>query len=116
MLGIVMPFVAVQAEEETTAADEAQKKEARVTVVVHDVKLLEENKEPRPVAVDEKVTEDTSVRTGDASRSELTFLDLTIQRMGSNTIFSFNKAGRSVKLNSGSILLRVPKNSGGATI
>jgi FecR-like protein len=56
------------------------------------------------------------VRTGGDSRSELTFADLTITRLGSNTIFSFNKAGRNVQLDSGSILLRVPKDSGGGAI
>lgn len=98
------------------AFPEQTPKEARVTVVVHDVKLLPENKDPRTAEVNETVTEDTAVRTGDLSRSELAFLDLTITRLGSNTIFSFNKAGRSVQLNSGSILLRVPKNSGGANL
>src|SRR4029077_12559998 len=42
--------------------------------------------------------------------------DLTISRLGENTIFSFNRAGRSVRLDSGSILLYVKKNSSGAEI
>ena len=64
-------------------------------------------------AVNDKVREDTSVRTGGESRSELTFADLTIARLGADTIFSFNKAGRDDQLDGGSVLLRVPKNSGG---
>jgi hypothetical protein len=56
------------------------------------------------------------VRTGDESRSELTFTDLTIERLGSNTLFTFDRGGRTVHLDSGSVLLRVPKNSGGASM
>ena len=94
----------------------AASKEARVTQIIRDVKLLPSEADPRPAAVNDKVSEDTGVRTGGESRSELTFSDLTITRLGSNTIFSFSKAGRTAKVDSGSILLRVPKNSGGGTI
>jgi FecR protein len=96
------------------AAD--SKKEARVTQIIRDVKLLPADAAARPAVVNDKVREDTGVRTGGDSRSELTFADLTITRLGSNTIFSFNKAGRNVQLDSGSILLRVPKDSGGGRI
>ena len=91
------------------------KNEARVTRVIRQVELVEQNESTtKPAAVDDKVTEDTAVRTGEDSRSELTFKDLTITRLGENSIFTFNKAGRDVQLNAGSILLYVPKNSGGA--
>jgi hypothetical protein len=90
------------------------KNEARVTQIIRDVQLLPAGSTPRPAMQDDQVNENTPVRTGDESRSELTFEDLTITRLGANTIFSFNKAGRSGELESGSILLRVPKNSGGA--
>src|ERR1700730_2003876 len=90
------------------------KEEARVTQIIKEVELLPANATPRPAMQDDKVSSDTGVRTGDKSRSELTFEDLTITRLGANTVFSFNKAGRNGQLESGSILLRVPKNSGGA--
>jgi hypothetical protein len=90
------------------------KNEARVTQIIRDVQLLPAGATPRPAVQDDQVNEDTGVRTGDESRSELTFEDLTITRLGANTIFSFDKAGRRGELESGSILLRVPKNSGGA--
>jgi FecR protein len=90
--------------------------EGRVTQIFHDVKLLPAQAEARAAVVDDKVDEDTGLRTGDDSRSELTFADLTITRLGANTVFSFNKAGRSVRLDNGSILLYVRKNSGGAEI
>ena len=96
------------------AGSNTPKKEARVTQIIRDVKLLPAESTARSAVVNDKVQEGTGVRTGDESRSELTFLDLTITRLGANTIFSFNKAGRSVELDSGSILLRVPKDSGGA--
>src|SRR5262249_28527760 len=88
--------------------------EARVTKVVRDVKLLPEGAKAKPANLNDQVNSETGVRTGDRSRSELTFVDLTIERLGANTLFHFNKAGRSVELDSGSMLLRVQKDSGGA--
>ena len=98
------------------AAVAASSKEARVTQIIREVKLLPENAAAREAALNEKVSEDTGVRTGGESRSELTFPDLTITRLGANTIFSFTKSGRTANLDTGSILLRVPKDSGGGTI
>lgn len=98
------------------AASNSSPKQARVTRIIRDVKLMPSKAAAKPAALDDKVTEGTGVRTGDDSRSELTFIDLTITRLGENTIFSFDKAGRSVRLSSGSVLLRVPKNSGGANM
>lgn len=94
----------------------AVQKNARVTQVVRQVNLVPEQAAARPAVLNDTVGEGTAVRTGDSSRSELTFADLTITRLGANSIFSFNKAGRDVHLDDGSVLLRVPKNSGGATI
>jgi hypothetical protein len=94
----------------------ATPQEAEVTQIIREVKLLPSQADPRDAVVKDKVSEDTAVRTGDESRSELTFADLTITRLGANTIFSFSKAGRTANVDSGSILLRVPKNSGGGSI
>src|SRR5260370_25989939 len=41
---------------------------------------------------------------------------MTITRLGSQTIFSFKGGTRTINLKSGSILLVVPKNSGGGQI
>jgi hypothetical protein len=92
------------------------KKEARVTQIVRDVKILPADASARAAVVNDRVADDTGVRTGGESRSELTFADLTITRLGANTVFSFNKAGRNAQVDSGSILLRVPKDSGGGRI
>jgi FecR protein len=94
----------------------AGSKEARVTQIIREVKLLPADAAAREASLNDKVSEDTGVRTGGDSRSELTFPDLTITRLGANTIFSFNKSGRTANVDSGSILLRVPKDSGGGTI
>ncbi|PYL37346.1 MAG: hypothetical protein DMF34_10715, partial [Verrucomicrobia bacterium] len=94
----------------------AQLKEARVTQVVNDVKLLLQQAAPRPAVVSDLVRHGTAVRTGTQSRSELTFADLTITRLGANTIFTFDEGTRQMNLINGAILFQVPKGSGGATI
>jgi len=94
----------------------AAAKEARVTQIIRDVKLLPSEAEARPAVMNDRVQEDTAVRTGDKSRSELTFADLTINRLGANSVFSFNKGGRSLDLSGGSVLLRAPKDSSGGSI
>ena len=91
-------------------------KEARVTQVVKDVKLLPEQRAPKPATVNDPVRDGTAVRTGVQSRSELTFTDRTITRLGANTIFSFKEGTRIMDLGEGAILFQVPKGEGGATI
>ena len=98
------------------SAGAAQLQEARVTQVVNDVKLLLEQSAPRPAAISDLVRRGNAVRTGPQSRSELTFADLTITRLGANTIFSFKEGTREMNLIDGAILFQVPKGSGGATI
>ncbi|MDQ2659818.1 MAG: FecR family protein, partial [Verrucomicrobiota bacterium] len=90
--------------------------EARVTQVIKDVKLLPNEAAPRPAAVNDQINARTAVRTGADSRTELTFSDFTIARLGANTIFSVNEGTRTIDLGGGAILVRVPKNSGGAKI
>src|SRR5437868_6581767 len=75
-----------------------QLQQARVTIVVNDVKLLPSQAAPRPAAVNDEVKQGTAVRTGADSRTELTFADLTITRLGSNTAFSFDREARELKL------------------
>jgi len=91
-------------------------KEARVTQVIQDVRLLESNASQSPASVNDTVHDGTAVRTGVQSRAELTFTDQTLTRLGANTIFSFGAGARAVSLDSGAFLLYVPKNSGGAKI
>ncbi len=56
------------------------------------------------------------VRTGNASRVEMTAPDKTITRIGANTIFSFDAAERTILLEQGSLLFHAPKGAGGGTI
>jgi hypothetical protein len=94
----------------------ADLKEAQVTQVVQDVKLLPSNAAPRPAVINDNVRKGTAVQTGVQSRSELTFKDKTITRLGEKTIFSVGEGARTINLSSGQFLLYVPKNSGGAKI
>src|SRR4029450_11908860 len=87
-------------------ADQLQ--QARVSQVIQDVRLLEAQGAPRPAVVNARVTQGMGVRTGVESRAELTFTDLTITRLGANTIFSFKQGARELDLTSGAVLLDVP--------
>jgi FecR protein len=89
-------------------ATAAQQREARVSQVIQDVRLLEAHGAPRPAAVNDAVTQQMGVRTGVESRAELTFTDLTLTRLGANTIFSFSRGARELDLTSGTVLLEVP--------
>src|SRR5205809_5029307 len=71
-------------------------KEAQVTQVIQDVRLLPSNAAPRPASVSDRVHEDTAVRTGVESRTELTFQDMTLTRLGSQD-------RKSTRLNSSTV-------------
>jgi hypothetical protein len=94
----------------------AQLKEAHVTQIIKEVQLLPAEAAPRPAVVNDNIRSGTAVRTGADSRTELTFTDLTLARLGANTIFSFNEGTRNIDLGSGAVLLQVPKGAGGAKI
>ena len=104
---LLLPFASI---------DAAQLKEARVSQVIKDVNLLPGQAAPRPARVSDQVRNGTAVRTGVESRAELVFTDQTLARLGANTIFSFNEGTRNLQLGGGAMLLRVPKNAGGAQI
>ena len=96
------------------SADEL--KEAKVTQVIQDVRVLPSNASPRPAAVNDDVRHGTAVQTGSQSRSELTFKDQTITRLGEKTIFSVGEGARTIDLGSGQFLLYAPKKAGGVKI
>src|SRR4051812_41535558 len=85
-----------------------QLKNAHVTQVVQDVKLLPKEQAARPALLNDEVNQSTGIRTGANSRSELTFNDLTITRLGANTVFSFNRDTRELTLSSGAALIQIP--------
>ena len=96
------------------SADEL--KAAKVTQVIQDVRVLPSNASSRPAAVNEDVRQGTAVQTGAQSRSELTFKDQTITRLGEKTTFSVGEGPRTIDLGSGQFLLCVPQKAGGAKV
>ena len=98
---------------EVAALDFSQ---ARVTQVVQDVKVVPSGAAARAATVNETVHKGSAVQTGTQSRSELTFQDQSMTRLGEKTIFSVGGGARSIELGSGQFLLYVPKNSGGAKV
>jgi hypothetical protein len=90
----------------------APKKEARVTQVIKDVRLLTSSSAARAAAVNDRVVEGNAVRTGGDSRTELTFSDQTLTRVGENSVFTFGQGAKEFDLASGAMLLAVPKQNG----
>lgn len=89
----------------------AQKREARVTQIIKDVRVLAANSS-RAASVNETVVEGSAVRTGGSSRAELTFVDQTLTRLGENSVFTFGQGANQFDLASGAILLAAPKDAG----
>jgi hypothetical protein len=87
-------------------------KQARVTEVVRDVRVFAPQAGTRAAVVNETVREGSAVRTGTESRSELTFVDQTITRLGANTVFSFAAGARAYDVGSGAVLIYAPKEVG----
>src|SRR6266513_4853400 len=80
---------------QATAAD---LQEAKVTQVVQDVKVVPAGAAARTVTVNETVPQGNAVQTGTQSRSELTFRDQTITRVGEKTIYNVGKEGRTIDM------------------
>src|SRR6266516_2645225 len=76
----------------------AEFEETQVTQVVQDVKVLPSSGSARPAAVNETVRKGNAVQTGAQSRSELTFKDQTITRLGEKTIFNVGGEGRTIEM------------------
>lgn len=99
-----------------TPAAMANLNQATVTRVVNSVEVIPSGQQPKAATIGEVVSGGSDVRTGGNSRAQLTFPDNTLARLGANTLFSFERGTRSLDLESGAILLQVPRNAGGATI
>jgi FecR protein len=65
-----------------------------------------------PAAQGSVVRDENIVRTGSESRAELEFTDLTLARMGSNSIFSFDAQARALSFTQGAVLFSKPTRSG----
>jgi len=66
----------------------------------------------RPAAEGTVIQDENVVRTGTDSRAELAFADLTLARLGSNSIFSFDAEARAMNFTRGAVLFSKPTNSG----
>ncbi|HEY3602261.1 MAG TPA: FecR domain-containing protein, partial [Chthoniobacterales bacterium] len=94
----------------TSAADLSQ---ATVRQKVNVVTLAPHlNAAPHPVSQGAVVRDDNVVRTGNESRAELQFTDLTLARLGANAIFSFDAQARTIECERGALLFSKPTNSG----
>jgi hypothetical protein len=112
----VFPFLLLLCSALIPNTEAATFQEARVSEVIQDVRLLASKAAARQAVVNDKIGEGTAVRTGAQSRAELTFADLTITRLGENTVFSFNQAAREIHLDHGSVLLEVPPKGAAARV
>jgi hypothetical protein len=97
-------------------ADAAALKEAEVSRVYNDVRVLQPQRQPTQAQIGEVIRGQTAVATGAKSRAELKFPDQTLSRLGSNTVFRLDQGARELELRQGVILLQVPKSLGGAKI
>jgi hypothetical protein len=91
--------------------------ESTFTEVIKDVNVVAQpTKTAAPAKTNELFKFPDLVRTGTESRAELTAVDKTITRIGANTVFSFEPAGRDINLQQGSVLFHSPTGRGGGTI
>lgn len=91
--------------------------ESTFSQVVKDVKVVSRATETTASAkVNDVFKSPDLIRTGADSLAELVAADKTITRVGANTVFSFEKAGRAINLEQGSVLFHSPKGKGGGTI
>jgi len=93
-----------------------QKQEGRITSVVHDVRLVTVGGGTHAASANESFREGMTVRTGTASRVEITFADQTIARLGANSVFDFKDGTRNPELKEGTMLLQAPRNANSAKI
>jgi hypothetical protein len=114
LAALALAYFAISTAQAVTPPDEL--KEAKVTQVIQDVRVLPSNASPRPAAVNDNVRQGTAVQTGVQSRSELTFKDQTITRLGEKTIFGVGEGPRNIDLGGGQFLLYAPKKAGGAKV
>ncbi|WP_221029369.1 FecR family protein [Actomonas aquatica] len=106
----------VLAATQTIAAPRALE-ESEVIEVVNDVTLITmPDGHAAPARLQDHLHAPDRLRTGRASRAELQAPDGTITRLGSNTLFAFDRATRAMQLDRGSVLFHSPSGRGGGTI
>ena len=93
-----------------TCYNAAQLQETRVTQVVNDVNLASAAA-PRRVAIGETLRDGDAINTGVTGRSELTFADQTIARLGAKTNITVSDETRTIDLAEGAVLFQIPKRA-----
>lgn len=89
---------------------------ARVTEIRNDVRYQPTEATERAAQISDLVRETDVLRTGERSLAELEFNDKTITRLGSLSVFSFNRETREFRSGKGTMLICVPKGVGGGRI
>jgi hypothetical protein len=90
--------------------------EAKVTETSNIVSLLQQLQKPQPATVGDVIKGQTALKTGGESRAELKFPDLTMTRVGANSLFRFYAGGRDMTLDGGTMLFYSPKGAGGGKV
>ena len=90
--------------------------EAQVTETINIVSLLHQLRQPQPATVGDVIKGQTGLKTGGESRAELKFPDLTLTRVGANSLFRFYPGGRDMALDDGTMLFYSPKGAGGGKV
>lgn len=90
---------------------------AVITEVVNHVRVIDVSTKARRAArVNEEFRAPNVLRTGADSRAEMVAADHTVTRVGSNTVFSFQRDSREMNLERGSVLFQSPSGRGGGVI
>ena len=100
----------------TFAATAAELRQGTVVQAVNEVKIIPTQAAEKDARANDVVQAPEKVRTGAKSRAELQAPDKTLTRLGANTVFSFEPAGRTLNLERGSVLFHSPPGRGGGTI
>ena len=87
--------------------------QAEVKKAINVVSLLPQSTRAVPGDI---IKGNTGLKTGGDSRAELQFPDLTITRVGSNSLFRFVAGTREIILDSGTMLFSAPAGAGGGTV
>jgi hypothetical protein len=72
--------------------------------------------EAQPASTGSVIRDEGVVRTGTDSRAGIEFADLSLARLGSNSIFSFDAKARTMNTTQGAVLFSKPTNSGAIKI
>jgi hypothetical protein len=90
--------------------------ESIFTEIIREANVITATKTVAPAQTNEVFKAPDRVRTGPASRVELTAPDHTITRVGANTVFTFEPGERNILLEKGTVLFNSPAGAGGGTV